>query len=1083
MAATPTTQAPPQGSNDAAPARVTFRRHAPAPRVVLAIASLGTFMAFVDATIVNIAFPDIRRSFGDTSIGTLSWVLNAYNIVFAAFLISAGRIADLLGRRRIFLAALWVFTLSSALCAVAPTAATLIGFRMLQAIGAALLVPSSLALVLDAFPTERRSHAVALFSAVAALAAGVGPSLGGVLISISNWRLVFLVNIPIGVVAYLLARSRLVESRAPGRRRMPDLLGALLFGAAIGALVLGVVKGQEWGWANGRVLGAFAAALVLGAVFAQRCTWHRSPIVDLALLRVRTVTTANAMTIVAAAGFYGYTLTNVLFLTGVWRYSILEAGLAITPGPFIAAAVAGPVSRLTGRIGHRPVLMAGGAIWGAGVLWFVERTGVRPDYLGVWLPGMVFLGIGAGILFPNLSAAAVASSPGESFAGATALNSVARQVGAALGVAIVIAIIGTPAPQDALDAFHHAWMFAAGALLAAGLGCVGVGRLHAQHAAEPFGAAARALLAPAIETVAPVAPALAVAPIEALRTPRTPETTAGFLANVPIFAGLDEPILDQLADHTTTVHLEAGEWLFRTGDPGDALYVVRAGRLEVVADEGAGEALLRALGRGAVVGELALLAAEARSASVRAARPTELIAIERETFEQLLREAPELSLGLTRALGAQLRESRGAVAAVRPLPVSVALFALEDGIPVADLAHRLANAMGAHASTAILDRASVDADAGTATYAPLLDQAAGEVDHVVLAAGAPWSQDPWTRFCLQQADRVLAVGAGGEVPDRLALTGLRGCDLIGWGVEQGSGALADWAYVLDPIETHTVHGRSLDADVRRMARRLTGNSVGVVLSGGGARAFSHIGVLEELLAAGITIDRVSGVSMGALIGAMLAIGMDIEEIDARCFDEWVARRPLADYAFPRHSLIRGDRVRSMLDRTFGDCRVEELERLFLSGAADLKTAELIVARHGRLQDAVGRSLCIPVLAPPQIHEGRIIIDGSLVDNLPIDTLAALGEGPLIAVDVKASVERATKRDGTPRLPPLGETLMRVMLFGSSNTSQAARRHADLIIKPRNDGVGLLEFHQLDRARESGREAAREALASAPARLF
>jgi NTE family protein len=1052
---------------------------------VLAIASLGTFMAFVDATIVNIAFPDIEQSFTGSSIGTLSWILTAYNIVFAAFLVPAGRIADLLGRRRIFLAGLAVFTLSSALCAAAPSAGALIGFRVLQAIGAALLVPSSLALVLDAFPADHRSHAVALFSAVGALAAGVGPSLGGVLISISNWRLVFLVNVPIGVAAYVLGRRRLVESRAPGRRRMPDLLGALLFAAAIGALVLGVVKGEDWGWASARVLGSFAAALVLGAVFAQRCARHRSPIVDLGLLRIRTLTTANAMSVIAAAGFYGYTLVNVLFLTGVWRYSILEAGLAITPGPFVAAAIAGPASRLAGRIGHRPVLIAGGLIWGSGVLWLIQRTGVQPDYLGVWLPGMILLGLGAGIFFPNLSAAAVASAPGESFAGATALNSVARQVGAALGVAVVIAIIGTPSPQEALDAFHHAWAFAAGALLASGLGCAGVGRLASEHGAEALGAAARALLAVEAEPEAAAsAPPVPAAPrIEALRAPRPPESTGDFLAKVPMFAGLDEALLDQVAERTTTVHLEAGQWLFRTGEDGDALYVVRAGRLEVVAEEERGETLLRTLGRGAVVGELALLAAEARSASVRATRPTELIAIERATFERLLREAPELSLALTRSLGGQLRDSRGAVEEVRALPVSVAVFALDDRVPVEDLAHRLADAMGAHAPTVLLDGSEVAADGGTATYAPLLDQAAAEVDHVVLVAGAPWSDDPWVRFCLQQADRAVVIASAAEVPDRVALAGLRGCDLVGWNVEQGSGALADWAYLLDPLETHVLHDGSLHADVHRMARRLTGNSVGLVLSGGGARAFSHIGVLEELLASGITIDRVAGVSMGALIGAMVAVGMDVEEIDARCYDEWVARRPLADYALPRYSLIRGDRVRSMLDRTFGDTRIEELERLFLSGAADLRTAELVVARHGRIQDAVGHSLCIPVLAPPQISEGRILIDGSLVDNLPITTLAALGEGPLIAVDVKASVEGLHKREGGPRLPPLGETLMRVMLFGSSDTSQAARRHADLIIKPRNDGVGLLEFHQLDRARESGRVAAHEALASAPAALF
>jgi predicted acylesterase/phospholipase RssA len=242
-------------------------------------------------------------------------------------------------------------------------------------------------------------------------------------------------------------------------------------------------------------------------------------------------------------------------------------------------------------------------------------------------------------------------------------------------------------------------------------------------------------------------------------------------------------------------------------------------------------------------------------------------------------------------------------------------------------------------------------------------------------------------------------------------------------------------------------------------------------------------VLEELLAAGVTIDRVAGVSMGAFIGAMFALGMDPEEIDARCFDEWVGRRPLGDYTIPRHGLIRGDRVLAMLERTFGANCVEELDRLFLSGSADLRSAELIVARHGRLQDAVARSLCIPVLAPPRIHDGRINGAGALVENLPIEVLAALGEGPLIAVDIKATIEAGRRRSGEPRLPSLGETLMRVMLLGSSDTSQAARKHADLIINPRNDGVGFLEFHQLDRAREAGRVAAQEALAQAPAALF
>src|SRR3954447_411495 len=358
------------------------RRRGPEPRTVLAIASLGGVMAFVDATIVNIAFPDIARSFRGTSISSLSWVLNAYNIVFAAFLMAAGRIADVVGRRRVFVGGLEVFTVASVLCAIAPSPGTLIAFRVVQALGAAMLVPSSLALVLEAFPPERRSHGVALLSAVSAAAAGRGPSLGGLLVAAADWRLVFLVNLPIGVAAVVLARRHLVESRAPGRRRMPDLLGAALFGLAVAALVLGIVKGEEWGWTSARVLGSFAAAVVLGGVFVWRCTWHRSPIIDLSLLRIRTFAAANGMAIVAAAGFYGYPLTNVLFLTAVWRYSVLEAGLALTPGPIVAVAVAGPTSRLVQRIGHRPVLVAGGLIWGAAVLWFVTPVGATPDLAG-----------------------------------------------------------------------------------------------------------------------------------------------------------------------------------------------------------------------------------------------------------------------------------------------------------------------------------------------------------------------------------------------------------------------------------------------------------------------------------------------------------------------------------------------------------------------------------------------------------------------------------------------------------------------------------------------------------------------------
>lgn len=1063
---------------------------------MLTVASLGAAVAFVDATIVNIAFPDIARSFRGTSISSLSWVLNAYNIVFAAFLVAAGRIADLLGRRRIFLFGLELFTLASLLCAIAPSAGTLIAFRVLQALGAAFLVPSSLALVLNAFPPERRSHGVALLSAVGAAAAGLGPSLGGLLVAAADWRLVFLVNLPIGAAAVVLARRHLVESRAPGRRRLPDFAGALLFALAIAALVLGVVKGQEWGWGSAGIVASFAAAVVLGMFFTWRCTWHRSPIIDLSLLRVRTFSAANGMTIVAAAGFYGYTLTNVLFLTGVWQYSVLKAGLALTPGPFVAAAVAGPTSRLVQRLGHRPVLVAGGLVWGGAVLWFVERVGTTPAFLSEWLPGIVLLGLGAGTLFPNLSGAAVASAPGESFATATGLNSVSRQVGAALGVALVVAIIGTPSPLQAAAAFDHAWTFGSACLFAAGFGCLLVGRVRTEKSPS-LGDAARVVLSeePSDERGTPPgrrARRAITLDAAALGPPRV-ESAADFLAHVPLFAGLEASLRTALAARARMVRVPAGEWLFREGDPGDTMYVVRVGRLEVV-DEGAG-AVIRELGRGDALGELALLTASPRSASVRATRASDLLAVDRHHFEELLHGSPALSLALNRVLGEQLRDTRAPAPTVRPRPTTVALVALDDRVPVADLARRLARALSGYLSPVLLDgneAAAPDSRDDPATvYGPLLDRAEGGHDLVLLAAGSALSSAPWTEFSLQQADRILVLSGGGPVPAALReRPELRGCDLVAYDVQPGSGALDGWAALLDPIESHALREAELDADVARVARRLSGRSVGVVLSGGGARAFSHIGVLEELTAAGVTIDRVAGVSMGAFVGALFAMGLDADEMDARCFEEWVQRRPLGDYTLPRHSLIRGERVQAMLRRTFGEVAIEELSRSFMCGCAELRSGRLVLARSGPLWESVGLSINIPILAPPHVRGRELLVDGSLVDNLPARAMADLGEGTVVAVDVKATFDPAVNGRGptdgrrhAERPPSLGETLTRVLLLGSSNTSDAAREHADVVIKPRAEGVGLLEFHQLDTAREAGRAAAREALEEAPAALF
>jgi NTE family protein len=1098
------------------------RRRISTPRSVLAVAVLGSFMAFVDATIVNIAVPNIAHEFSGARLSSVSWVLNAYNIVFAAFLVGGGQLADLLGRRRVFSFALVMFTLGSTLCAVSPSLNALIAARVLQAAGSAMLVPSSLAIVLEAHPAHRRMHAVALWSAVAALAAGIGPPLGGFLITASNWRLVFLVNIPVGVVALVLARRVLVESRAPGRRRVPDLYGGVLFAAAVALLVLAVVKGQEWGWGNGRVVSSFALAVLLGVYFVLRSSRQRTPLIDMSLLRIRSFALSNAVTVVMASGFYAYTLCNVLFLTRVWHYSILTAGAAMTPGPFTAMAVAGPAGALVDRRGHRAVVVPGALIWAAGMVYFATTLGVKPDFLGRWLPGMLILGVGAGLSFPTLSGAAVGSVPGPRFAVATSLNSVARQLGAALGVAVLIAVIGTPTPLQALHAFEHGWLFAGGCFLAGALACTALVVQRASAAdtsagqdPDTRGGWAEALAGGALIDD----PGLArLADSDGEHAIGEAQTIAEFLRNVPVFAPLSDAMRSEIAGLVKAVSVRRDEWLFREGDYADSVYVVRLGQLAVIREDREPETV-NVLTRGSVLGELALLNDSDRSASVRALRDTELLQITRAHFESLLRSEPELTLSLARALGAQLKASR-AIPPRRGRPVTLALHALSEDVPLIDLADELSRMLCTWGRVAVLHPGDARAEGAPpngglaermtsqealARFTPLVERCELDHDQVVLVCGSSEHTTAWDEFCLARADKVLvAVSATPPDPQRPASHSgqwahLRGCELIGYGVERGSDSLAGWMAELAPAGTFAIrtdaHRRG---DMARMARRLAGRAVGIVLSGGGARAFAHLGVLERLQSAGVVLDRVGGVSMGAFIGGLLACGHDSQAIDAYCYEEWVRRNPLNDYTLPRTALIKGDKARAMLERVYGEARIEELDRAFYCASADLKKATLVIDRAGPVYLAVGCSMALPLIAPPQLRADRVLIDGSLLDNLPIAPMTYTGEGPVLAIDIKGGEERppadpagpgeragagASAEKRSVRRPSLPGTISRVALLSSSNTSESARMHADFTIEVRVSGVGLLEFHQIDAARAAGRLAASAALEDAPSWLL
>ncbi len=435
---------------------------------ILLVTTVAVFMAFLDVTIVNVAFPSIAADFPGTSLADLSWVLNAYNIVFAALLVPAGRLADRIGQRRLFFGGLWLFLAGSVLCGIAPDAVLLIAARVVQAIGAAALIPTSLALVLPEFPPERRAVATSVWAAAGAVAAATGPSLGGVLIDAGNWRWAFLVNVVVAL-GVLPARRLLVDRTDPAGADPPDLLGGAMLAGAVGALALGIVKAPDWGWTDDRVVFAWLAAALALLALALRTKRHPAPVLEPALLRIRSFTIGNAAMLVLSMGFYALLLANVLFLTQVWGYSVLDAGFGVTPGPLAATVAAVAGGRLTERLGPRFVLVPAALVAAGACLLYRAITGDEPAYVSDWLPAQLLSGAAFGFAFAALATATVMDLPPNRLATGTALSSCARQIGAVVGIAVLIAVLGTPAPAEAPAVFDRAWLLMAAALAASGL--------------------------------------------------------------------------------------------------------------------------------------------------------------------------------------------------------------------------------------------------------------------------------------------------------------------------------------------------------------------------------------------------------------------------------------------------------------------------------------------------------------------------------------------------------------------------------------------------------------------------------------
>jgi len=440
----------------------------PGALLVLALGSLGAFVVFLDTTIVNIAFPTISRGFHSTT-GQLAWVLNAYSLVFAAMLIPAGRLADRYGRKRMFITGLIGFAAMSALCGLATDTGILIVGRALQAVFSALVVPTSLALILPDFPASRRHIAIGTWGMMGAAAAALGPTTGALLTQYASWRWIFLVNVPICAVLVVLGLRALVEARDPKATGIPDPIGTVLIAGIPALLSFAIIEGPDRGWGNAWVTGAFVLAAALLPTFVLRSARAARPVMDLALFAVRQFRLTNAATLLFSTAFYGMLLGNVIFLQTEWHYSVLRAALSAAPTPLVVTAVARSASKLAGRIGPRPVLLAGGVIWTIGSAGLALSIGSTPHWLVEWLPWALLIGLGIGLTLPVQSGASAQSLSPDQYAVGSAINSSFRQLGAVLGISIFVAVLGRPAPGTGVSAFHHTWWVFAALGLASGL--------------------------------------------------------------------------------------------------------------------------------------------------------------------------------------------------------------------------------------------------------------------------------------------------------------------------------------------------------------------------------------------------------------------------------------------------------------------------------------------------------------------------------------------------------------------------------------------------------------------------------------
>jgi NTE family protein len=535
------------------------------------------------------------------------------------------------------------------------------------------------------------------------------------------------------------------------------------------------------------------------------------------------------------------------------------------------------------------------------------------------------------------------------------------------------------------------------------------------------------------------------------------------IARSSLFGALPDSLRASIVPTASLERIAAGEVLFAQNDVADAAFVVASGRFVAVLEDDVDELFVRELVAGDTVGELALLAGGRRSASVRAVRDSVVLRIGKREFTRLIAGHPTFGAALLEALATQLQASGGLRRDDSRTPPVVAVVGTDD-VRVEVICAGLTEQIEPWIPAVVLRPA--DRSEG---WGQSVDNAERTSAMVLLPARLDASE--WTAFCLRQADRVLVVGDSARPPPE-HVAQCRGADLALLGTDVSAGA---WLDAVEPPRRYALDESRLPATLGRLARRLSGRAIGLALSGGGARGLAHIGVLQVLEERGIVVDRVGGTSIGAFLGSMYAVGFPPGQMVHICRKELVERNAFDDYTLPRFSLIRAQKARRMLARVFGELRIENLDVDLFTTSADLASSELVLHRRGRLVDAVAASMSLPGFAPPLALDGRLLVDGGVLDNLPVGPMVDAAEGPVIAVDAMGRWDYGPE---SIRLPRIIETLARATVLGSRRHAEQGAARAAIAITPDISATKLFEFGRLGALIEAGRQAAGSALDAA-----